>query len=210
VDEIEFWYKKRGVKNFTFYDDALLWRPEEHIICILQEIIKRNIVCHFHAPNGLHIREVTPHLASLMYRTGFKTIRLGLETSDTHHQLYNGKITNEEFKNAVRYLKETGFSSYDIGVYILAGLPSQTKEEVEETIRFVSECGARPIITEYSPIPRTKLWQEAVKASVFPIAEEPLFHNNSIVPCQWSGLSFDDMNLLKLKTKNLSLQFQHS
>lgn len=206
VDEIEYWFKKRGIRDFAFYDDALLWHSEEHIVCILNEILKRNIMCNLHAPNGLHMRELTPRIASLMYRAGFKTMRWGFETSDVNHQLLSsGKTTNEELKQAVSYLKEAGFSQNDIGIYILAGLPYQGKEEVEETISFVLECGARPVITEYSPIPGTRLWQDAVEVSKFPIADEPLFHNNSIVPCQWGGFSYDDMNLLKLKTKNLSL-----
>ena len=204
VDEIEYWYKKRGVRDFAFYDDALLFNPEEHLLTMLKEILRRNMVCNLHAPNGLLMRGVTSDVASLMYRAGFKTIRWGFETSNVKGQLLNAsKVTNEEFHASVCYLKEAGFPSHDIGIYILAGLPYQTKEEIEETIDFVFKAGTRPIITEYSPIPETRLWEDAVRFSKFPVAEEPLFHNNSIVPCQWEGLTYNDLDLLKLKIKNL-------
>jgi radical SAM superfamily enzyme YgiQ (UPF0313 family) len=29
ADEIEFWWKRHGVANFAFYDDALLFKPED-------------------------------------------------------------------------------------------------------------------------------------------------------------------------------------
>jgi hypothetical protein len=202
ADEIEHWYQK-GVRDFAFYDDALLWKPKEHLAPLLEEILQRKIECRFHAPNGLHLRGITPAIASLMRRAGFRTLRFGLETSDeTLQKASGGKITNEEFRASVRYLAEAGFSSGDIGVYILAGLPFQRREAVEETIRFVFQCGARPVITEYSPIPGTRLWEKAVKASQFPIAEEPLFHNNTIVPCQWEGLTYKDLDRLKLLTRS--------
>ena len=202
ADEIEYWHKKKGVKDFAFYDDALLYKPEEHLIPILEEILQRKIVCNLHAPNGLHLRGMTSTLASLMQIAGFRTIRWGLETSDVKRQLSSGgKITNEEFKETVSHLKEAGFPPRDIGVYILAGLPFQEKEDVIETICFVKESGARPMITEYSPIPGTRLFDDAVRASKFPIRDEPLVHNNTIVPCQWEGLTYKDMEDLKFMTR---------
>lgn len=208
ADEIEYWHEKKGVKDFAFYDDALLYKPDEHLIPILKEILQRNIKCNLHAPNGLHFRGMTSSLASLMRKAGFRTIRWGLETSDVKRQLSSGgKITNEEFKEAVGHLKEAGFPAGDIGVYILAGLPFQKKEDVIKTIRFVKESGARPVITEYSPIPGTKLFDDAIRASKFPVRDEPLVHNNTIVPCQWEGLTYKDMDDLKLMTRPpLSMQ----
>ena len=78
-----------------------------------------------------------------------------------------------------------GFTSREVGVYILAGLPEQEAREISDTIQLVKAEGLKPIIAEYSPIPGTALWDRAVAASSFPIADEPLFHNNSLLPCQW-------------------------
>jgi len=50
---------------------------------------------------------------------------------------------------------------------------------------------------EYSPIPGTPMFARAKKASPFDIEEEPLFHNNSILPCQWEGFSPADFRRLK-------------
>ncbi len=92
----------------------------------------------------------------------------------------------------------------DIGVYILCGLPGQPAGEVVESIRFVQSCGARAIIAEYSPIPGTALWDDAVASSPCPIAQEPLFQNNLLLPCRSEILTFEMYQALKLisrKTK---------
>jgi len=61
----------------------------------------------------------------------------------------------------------------------------------------VKDGGARPYLAEYSPIPGTLLWEQAVKVSSFDLMHEPLFHNNSILPCEWEELTRNDLDRLK-------------
>lgn len=202
VEEIECWTNHYQINNIAIYDDALLVNPLEHIILILKEIKKRDIQCNFHAPNGLHIREIGEELAHLLFNCQFKTIRLGLETSDEAVQMETGgKVDNRSFKEAVKNLKRAGYSKNEIGVYIMAGLPGQRVGEVEESIAYVREMGAKPILVEYSPIPQTPLFEKAKKMSKFDLENEPLFHNNSIFPCQWEGFTTADLQRLKKKLK---------
>lgn len=198
ADEIEYWTGKYRINNIAFYDDALLIEPLRHIIPILKEIIKRGIHCHFHTPNGLHIKEIDEEVGSLLFRTGFKTIRLGFETSDEAMQLETGeKVDNQAFKWAVKHLRRAGYSGEEIGVYVMAGLPEQRVGQVEDSIAFVKEAGAKPILVEYSPIPHTPLFEKAKKMSQFDLENEPLYHNNSILPCQWEGFTMTDFKRLK-------------
>lgn len=202
VDEISFWHKNLGVKHFSFYDDALLVNAEEVAIPMLEELIKRKLPCHYHCPNGLHLRDVSEKLSRLMYRAGFKTIRFGFESSHEFTQVTTGgKVNNEQFKIAVSHLRKAGYKSEDIGVYLLCGLPGQDAREVRDSIHYVQSCGARPIIAEYSPIPGTALWDSAVSHSPFDIEREPLFHNNSLLPCQSKKLTYDTYQELKLMTR---------
>ena len=137
-----------------------------------------------------------------MYATGFKTIRLGLETADDFLQAKTGgKVTRTEFEQAVRDLQRAGYDGKDIGVYLLAGLPGQKIDEVRKSIRYVRDCGARPFLAEYSPIPGTALWEDARRHSAFNL-DEPLLHNNSIIPCRTDGLSWEDYYQLKSELKD--------
>jgi radical SAM superfamily enzyme YgiQ (UPF0313 family) len=205
VAEIEYWHGNYGVRNFVFYDDALTVNLETQFIPLLEMIITKNLDLNFHTPNGIHARGISNKVARLMHRAGFKTIRLGLESCDATFQSTTGnKITTAEFQNTVMNLRHAGYSSDQIGVYLLAGLPNQSVKEVKKSVRFVQSCGARPYLSEYSPIPGTALWQQAVAASSFDIASDPLWHNNSIFPCQWSGLTVDQLHQVKLLLRNKS------
>ncbi len=198
VGEIEHWTTRYRVSNIAFYDDALLIEPSKHFIPIMKEVIRRGISCNFHTPNAIHIREIDEEVADLLFRSRFKTIRLGFESSIETTQIETGgKVDNQEFRQAVKNLKRAGYSKEEIGVYIMAGLPGQRAGEVEESIAFVRETGARPMLVEYSPIPHTPLFEKAKKMSSFDLENEPLFHNNSILPCQWDGFTLADYRRLK-------------
>jgi len=202
VDEIEHWSRTRGVKNIAFYDDALLVNSRDRAVPMLEEILRRRLEINFHCPNGLHLREITPHLATLLFKTGFRTIRFGFETASVMRQVQTGsKVTTDELRQSVAYLRETGYSSTDIGVYLLCGLPGQASGEIEAGIELVLGIGARPILAEYSPIPGTSLWDEAVRQSRYDIAREPLFQNNSLLPCLRSDISPTDFQGLKNRTR---------
>jgi radical SAM superfamily enzyme YgiQ (UPF0313 family) len=203
VEEIRYWINHHRVNSIAFYDDALLIEPLNHFIPMMKEVIQKGIHCNFHAPNALHIKAIDQEVADLLFQGGFKTIRLGFETSDEAMQVKTGgKVNNQEFLQAIKQLKRAGYSGQEIGVYIMAGLPGQRVGEVEESIVFVREAGARPILVEYSPIPNTPLFKKAKKFSQFDIENEPLFHNNSIFPCQRDGFTLSDFRRMKEKIKS--------
>ena len=184
VDEIIYWRKVRGVLDFAFYDDALLMNFEMHAGVFLEELVKIDLDLRFHTPNAVHVREVTPEVAELLRKAGFRTLRLGLETSDMAlHNCMDGKVSEGDFEQAVHALLQKGFSPKDIGAYILAGLPDQSVESVLDSVEFAARAGATPYVAEYSPIPRTPLWEKAVARSEYDLVSEPLFHNNTLLPC---------------------------
>jgi radical SAM superfamily enzyme YgiQ (UPF0313 family) len=198
VKEIDHWQREFGIRNFAFYDDALLMNSSSHIKPILREVIQRRSQCNFHTPNALHIKMIDEEMADLLFRSGFKTIRLGLETADaTAQRETGGKVSNPEFQTAIRNLKKAGYRGEELGVYLLAGLPGQRVEEIDASIAYVREAEARPVLVEYSPIPGTPLFGEAKKISPFDLEGEPLFHNNSLFPCRWEGFTWEDYRRLK-------------
>ncbi len=184
LEEILYWHKDFGVKDFAFYDDALLVESHSHIAILLEKLVRLKLDLRFHTPNALHVKEITPDVAGLLYLSGFRTIRLGLETSDMEmHKDLDRKVSEGEFEEAVYNLEMAGFSTKEIGVYILMGLPGQTVDSVKKTIEFVGRIGATPYLVEYSPIPHTPLWKKARSHSSYDLNSEPLFHNNTLMPC---------------------------
>ncbi|MGD2150241.1 MAG: radical SAM protein [Desulfobacterales bacterium] len=198
VEEIRYHHEKYKVKDFVFYDDALLVDAEKHAIPMLDGIINAGLKVRFHTPNAVHIREISRQTARLMFQAGFKTLRLGLETTslDIRNDL-DKKVTVTEFTQAVTCLKEAGFDKNMIGVYLLAGLPGQQTELIENSIQSVKQTGATPILAYYSPIPKTSLWNQAVDSSRYHLESDPIFTNNAILPCQNEPFSWKTISRLK-------------
>jgi len=206
VDEIEYYHKTFGTKNFAFYDDALLLNSDEHISIILKEVIRRSLDCYFHTPNAMHANQITKSLAQLMFKSGFKTIRISLETSNVTRQREIGnKVSSEGFREAVINLKEAGYKGKEIGVYVLICLPGQPLDEMIESVRYVYECGAVTKIAAYSPIPNTSEWTKAIEQYNLDPNADPLLHNDSIYPIRSNGITIEDIQ----KVKALALEYNN-
>jgi radical SAM superfamily enzyme YgiQ (UPF0313 family) len=198
ADEVEYWHRRHGAIDFAFYDDALLVDAENHCIPLLERLIDQQMPIFFHTPNAVHIRSITKTVAQLMKRTGFHTLRLGLETTAFERRSdLDRKVTEVEFFRAVGYLKAAGFESSQIGAYLLVGLPGQSVSGVERSIKVVKEAGITPILAYYTPIPHTSLWPEAVAVSRYDLAADPVFTNNAIFPCQRDVFSWPALSRLK-------------
>lgn len=190
--EIIYWSEEHNIKDFAFYDDALLVGEDGTVEDLLGKIANLEKDLRFHTPNALHAARITPRLARLLFEAGFKTIRLGLETADFSLRMrLDHKLKEGEFENAVEALFKAGFRGNDIGAYVLAGLPDQSPEDVYNTLYFLEGVGIMPFMAEYSPIPHTALWERAVAVSRYDILHEPLYHNNTLLPC-WSEAKQSD------------------
>lgn len=192
-----------GVRDFAFYDDALLIESEEYIKPLLREIIKRFKEIRLHTPNGLHARFIDDELAFLFKKANFKTIRLSLETVNPERQKNTGdKIDNVDFVRAVNLLQSKGFTKKEIGVYLMYGLPEQTIEEVKDGIEFLKKLNVRINLAEFSPIPGTESWNYLIKKGVIDEDIDPLLTNNSIFSLLFSGYSREEIFKLKSEVKN--------
>lgn len=198
VAQIERWHRQYGVVDFAFYDDALLVDAAHHALPLLEAMVRSALPLRFHTPNALHIRAIDAETAALMFRAGFHTIRLGLETTafDDRAEL-DTKVTEQEFRQAVANLKQAGFQPGSIGAYLLVGLPGQTVAAVEQAMAVVKAAGVVPVPAHYTPIPHTALWSAAVAASPYDLAADPLLTNNAIAPCSPEGFSWDTLTRLK-------------
>lgn len=192
-----------GIRDFAFYDDALLVNPDSHIKIILREIIQSNVKLRFHCPNGIHARFIDDEIAHLMKESGFKTIRLGLETvNDSRNAQMGGKVDTESLISAVKVLKKYGFTKNEIGVYLMYGLPKQYLSEVRDGVNLLKDLCVRINLTEFSPIPGTLYWNELKERRLISNDIDPLLTNNSVFSYLFSGYNPYELESLKLDVKN--------
>ncbi len=204
AQSVKFIKNRWGTRHFAFYDDALLVNRKKVFLPFLEEIISMNLNVNFYNPNALHIRYLDEETLKLMLRAGFREIRLGFESSDDDfHEQKDAKVSMDIFAQAVDAMKSSGFPLNRAAVYILAGLPGQRYQEVEESIHYASRFGLRCRLAQFSPVPGTALWDESLRHSSFPLEEEPLYHNNTFLSMEWKG--FTRSHLEQLKTLALDL-----
>jgi radical SAM superfamily enzyme YgiQ (UPF0313 family) len=177
IDEIEYFYEKYGVRDFAFYDDALLVNADGHILKILDTIKRDGLKCFFHTPNGLHAKFINEKLAEILYESGFINPRLGFETIDEIVQQRTGnKVNTDELLTAIENLIKSGYKNIDIIVYIMLGMPEQDLDDVEKTVEYLKKLNVRISLSEYSPIPFTDSWYKTGLRD----DDDPLLHNKSV------------------------------
>ena len=193
-----------GIRSIAFYDDALLVNKENSLVPLLEMVASAKAGDHlpadlgFYLPNAVHVGLLDYKAAKLMKQAGFRDIRLGFESSSgKFHESLDGKFELSQFTEALQAAGAAGFEFPEIGVYLLAGLPGQYAEEVEESIVYLKQFPVRIHIAEYSPVPGSALWEKSVSLSRYPIAEEPMFHNNTVFPMEWEGFTRDDLQKIK-------------
>ena len=198
-------YRRFGTQSFAFYDDALLARKEAGLVPFLEAVIRAQVNLEFYVPNGLHMRYLDLPTAALMRRAGFREIRLGYESdSPGFHETLDRKFDPQQAGEAIEMLRLAGFEARQILAYVLAGLPGQHRQEVEHSIRSAAALGVGVQVAEFSPVPGSALWDSCVRASALALEEEPLTHNNSLLPLEWEGLKRSDLEQLKRLARELS------
>jgi len=198
VEEVIENVNRYNIQDIAFYDDALFYNFENHLRKILENIASTHKNLNFHTPNGIHPRYITKDVAFFLKESGFKTLRLSLETLDEKRQKESSfKVYLSEFENAMRNLVDAKFSKQDIGAYILAGLPGQSIEEVVQTIKYLKQFSCEIKMAEYSPIPGTVDFE--ISKQFYPALplDEPLLQNNSIFPLWNFEGKWEKINWLK-------------
>lgn len=188
------WLCERGVENVAFYDDALLFKPQELLLPFLREVVRRRLRVHFHTPNALNARFVTREIADLMVAAGFKTFHLGFESSAYTWQRKTGaKVYAHELEQAVIHLVQAGADRRLMTAYLILGHPHGAQQDVECSMRFAHDVGLRVMLSEFSPIPGTP---DGEGCREWVDLDEPLWHNKTVFPLIFLG----DAEVQRLKS----------
>jgi radical SAM superfamily enzyme YgiQ (UPF0313 family) len=191
---------KQGVTDIAFYDDALLYKPQEILIPFLDAVAADPTPINFHSPNALNARFLSADLAQRLVRAGFKTFYLGFESvSDNWQQATGGKVHAHELAQAVTRLLNAGAERANITAYQILGHPQQDLQQLEESLHFVHSLGIQGTLADFSPIPGTP---DGESCRSWLDMNEPLLHNKTAFPIMHRG--FEACNRLKSLQKKLN------
>ena len=197
VDEVRHLIRL-GARHIAFYDDALLFKADRILLPFLEAVLRQDLHVSFHTPNALNARFITPEIARLMVRAGFRTFFLGFESNVYEWQRKTGgKVYSEEFADAVRTLREADASS--ITAYIIIGHPESSEQDLEASIRFAAGHGARVMLSEFAPIPGTP---DGEACRTYTDLDEPLNHNKTAFTSRLLGTA--RVNRLKALSREVN------
>ncbi len=188
VEEIGHLVENFGVKEMSFKDTELTLDKKLGNLCDL--LIEKDFDLTWSC-NG-RVNNVKYELLKKMKDAGCSTITYGIESGD-EEVLRNIKksLRLEDAREAVKMAKELGVK---VLTNFMIGLPGDTKETIEKTIRFAIELDPDyAAFTFATPLPGTELRNQAER-------------NNWILNPSMDALRFDDeiiMNATSLPTEEL-------
>jgi hypothetical protein len=174
------WLRQCGAQHIAFYDDALLFKPEQILLPFLRQVVQRGLQAHFHTPNALNARFITRDIASLMVQAGFRTFYLGFESSAYTWQRHTGgKVYAHELEQAVEHLVSAGADLHQITAYLIIAHPQTDQQDVEASMYFAHRLGLQLMLSEFSPIPGTP---DGERCRAWVDLDEPLWHSKTVFP----------------------------
>ncbi len=109
--------------------------------------------------NGIRANLADVELLGMMKEAGCKRVAFGVETGDEDIlESIDKRVTHDQIRQAFKNAKKVGLET--VGFFII-GLPGDTEETMEKTIRFA--CELDPLVANFSmmtPYPGTKVWEQ--------------------------------------------------
>ena len=174
------WLRQCGAQHIAFYDDALLFKPDQILLPFLRQVMQRGLEAYFHTPNALNARFITKDMARCMVQAGFRTFYLGFESSAYTWQRHTGgKVYAHELEQAVEHLVSAGTDIRQITAYLIMAHPQTDQQDIEASMYFAHGLGLRLMLSEFSPIPGTP---DGERCRQWIDLDEPLWHNKTAFP----------------------------
>ena len=158
IAEIKECVEKYNIRNFLFWSDIFNF-DREWTIDLCQKIIESGLKITW--SSNTRANTMDDEMAKIMYKAGCRLVSIGVE-SGSQKMLNNigKKLSLAEIRETVKILKKNKIKIYN---YFVIGLPWETEETVEETIKFAIELDSN-FISFYTatPLPGTKYFAYAM------------------------------------------------
>ncbi len=163
IAEIKECIEKYNIKNFLFWSD-IFDLDKNWTMDLCKKIIDAKLNITWSA--NTRADTISQEMADLMYKAGCRLMSIGVESGS---QMILDKIGKrmklDTIRRAVKILKKAKIQIYN---YFVIGLPWETEQTVEETIKFAIELDS-DFISFYTatPLPGTRFYDYAIKERLF-------------------------------------------
>ena len=158
LDEIEMLYKDYKIREFHVVDDNFTC-DMDYAKNLLRGLIDLNLDMSWATPNGVRLDRLDEELLQLMKQSGLYLVSVGIESgSDRILKAAKKKTTVSQIKKGIKLIRRMGI---DVAGFFILGYPGETKEEIEQTIRFACDLDLiRANFFTYLPFPGTESYKQ--------------------------------------------------
>ncbi|WP_175482957.1 B12-binding domain-containing radical SAM protein [Actinokineospora iranica] len=160
VDEVEHYVEVHGIRRFFIEDDNFTFDiARVHEIC--RAIRDRGLDVELHLPNGMTVVKLSEELVSDMAGAGFRSLFLGLETTDMARlrKIRKGFTSLAKVRDGAALFTEKGV---DVGASLIVGLLGQsTAELIKDSVNLML-AGVRFWTNPFYPIPGSPDFQQCL------------------------------------------------
>ncbi len=163
VAEIKECVEKYKIKNFLFWSD-IFNLDKEWTMELCRKIIESGLKITWSANTRADTADL--EMAEMMYKSGCRLVSIGVESGSQDMLNKMGKhITLDDVRRTVKVFKKAKIRIYN---YFVIGLPWETEETAEETIKFAIELDS-DFISFYTatPLPGSTFYDYAEEHNLF-------------------------------------------
>ena len=162
LKEIEFLYKKYGVREIHFLDDNFTLN-RDYVEDFCHQLLKKDFKISWCCPNGVRLDTLNKRLLKLMKKAGCYYVSVGIESgSDRILGLMKKGTTTQKIKKMAKMVNKAGMT---INGFFILGYPGETKTEILQTISFAKRLGlTRAAFYNYLPLPRTESYSKLLES----------------------------------------------
>ncbi len=163
VAEIRECVEKYNIRNFLFWSD-IFNLDKKWTMDLCQAIIDSGLKITWSANTRADTADL--EMAKMMYKSGCRLVSIGVESgSQEMLEKMGKKITLNDVRRTVKVFKQAKIRIYN---YFVIGLPWETEETVEETIKFAIELNS-DFISFYTatPLPGSRFYDYAKDHNLF-------------------------------------------
>ncbi len=158
IEEIKLVINAYGTRQFTFKDDSFMVN-RQRVMEFCDRLMKERLDINWDCNTRVDI--VDGELLKKMKAAGCNGIKVGIETGNERVlKLVNKRTTLSQAREAASLFRKVGIHWTG---YFMMGLPSETKEEIYQTLKFMKEL--KPdfaSLSVYEPFPGTDLFEVGI------------------------------------------------
>jgi len=161
IEELSMLRRRFGVREFHIEDDNFTLN-RDYVEHFCETLLQKDIRMTWAFPNGIRLDTIEREMLRLMKRAGCYGLNFGVESGSPRIlKMIEKKIDLALVRERLAMAREEGF---DIGAFFIIGFPTETRQEMRETIRVALSLPLDRIgISYFQPFPGSPIYEQLLE-----------------------------------------------